>query len=164
MPPLKSQQPSGHRPYALSKLDNNGKPGERTQFPIYDSPKDFRRGIRKDLEGVSIEHCAMIERLQPFDGKNWLSTIQDLSNTDKHRTLVHVRGTGATFRGSAISRADADFIAVRGVKFPRTVQVDSRITGKVTFKDGAPIVETLQMLQAEVRAVIDKFEAFFDRD
>jgi hypothetical protein len=150
--------------YALSELDS-GKQGKRTQFPIYDLPKDFQRGVAKDLEGISMEHRATIERLQPYNGGRWLSTIQRLSNDDKHRRLIRIVGTGITFRGSAVIKTKTyldNFIPVDGSWTPRTVEVDSRITGKIAFADGTPIIDTLEILQAEVRAVVDAFKPLFE--
>jgi hypothetical protein len=75
--------------YALAYLDS-GSPQEGTQFPICDSADYFKRKRKGWLKGLSPDHIAAIEDLQPYDGRDelqWLRTLRDLSNPDKHKHL-----------------------------------------------------------------------------
>lgn len=75
--------------YALAYLDA-GSPQEGTQFPICDSADYFKRKRKGWLKGLSPDHVAAIEDLQPYDGRDellWLRTLRDLSNPDKHKHL-----------------------------------------------------------------------------
>src|SRR2546427_216365 len=60
----------------------------KVQFPICDTEERFREEIRKRLPGLRADHCAIMERYQPYHGPHdpkavTLGTLQDLSNTDK---------------------------------------------------------------------------------
>lgn len=75
--------------YALAYLDS-GSAQAGTQFPICDTKTFFRKKKGSWLKGVSPEHVAAIEALQPYDGRDeqlWLRALRDLSNPDKHRHL-----------------------------------------------------------------------------
>ena len=76
--------------YALAYLDSEGKPADGTQFPICDTAALFREKKNVWLKGLSPEHIAAIEGLQPYDGRKeqfWLRWLRDLHNPDKHRHL-----------------------------------------------------------------------------
>jgi hypothetical protein len=76
--------------YALAYLDSGGKPQDGTQFPICDKASFFKEKKSVWLKGLSPEHVAAIEGLQPYDGRKeqiWLRWLRDLSNPDKHRHL-----------------------------------------------------------------------------
>jgi hypothetical protein len=75
--------------YALAYLDSDA-PQEGTQFPICDTADNFRRKRKGWLKGLSADHVAAIEDLQPYDERDellWLRTLRDLSNPDKHKHL-----------------------------------------------------------------------------
>jgi hypothetical protein len=75
--------------YALAYLDS-GSPQEGTQFPICDTATKFKGKRKTWLKGLSPDHIAAIEALQPYDGRDellWLRTLRDLSNPDKHKHL-----------------------------------------------------------------------------
>ncbi len=61
---------------------------ERTQFPIADTPKQFKEARRCSLKGVSNAHVAAIEKLQPFNGCGWARFLAILSNFAKHDDLI----------------------------------------------------------------------------
>lgn len=76
--------------FALSYLDTEGEPADGTQFPICDTAAYFREKKGLWLKGLSPEHVAAIEGLQPYDGRKeqvWLRWLRDLHNPDKHRHL-----------------------------------------------------------------------------
>ena len=64
-----------------------------TQFPICDTPQLFaQRMSRGWLAGVSDEHVATVEELQPYPGRDSatpraLAAIRDFDNIDKHRAI-----------------------------------------------------------------------------
>jgi hypothetical protein len=86
--------------YALAEFDS-GDPQQRTQFPITDSPSRFEDVVKKRwLDGLTQEHRAGIETLQPYDGRDslqWLRALRELSNPDKHR---HLSMLGVTLSAS----------------------------------------------------------------
>jgi hypothetical protein len=94
---------------------NGHDPGTNTSFPIFSNPSDFANRGAKRIRGVSQEHAAIIEGLQPFQN-DWDPTIQALAtlnryvNADKHRAIhptltaiTDAHGYAASFR-----RADDD--------------------------------------------------------
>jgi len=120
--------------YSLrSALDNmiaplielNGKqPGRRRSFPVFDSERSFERAGRNRIAGVSDDHAARIEVLQPYPGRSdpiieALALVDDLGNLDKHRAIHPVLAGGYT--AASISGM------VRGV--PQGVEVTGTYTG-----------------------------------
>lgn len=64
--------------------------GEFTKFPIYTDRRRFQRDAAANLAGISDEHRAGIERMQPFTGSRRgrvLRVLNDLVNIDKHRVV-----------------------------------------------------------------------------
>jgi hypothetical protein len=64
--------------------------GEFTKFPIYTDRRKFRRDADANLAGVSDEHRADIERMQPYTRSRRgrvLKALNDLVNIDKHRVV-----------------------------------------------------------------------------
>lgn len=100
--------------YELAWLDS-GKIQTRTQFPIESDADVFegrvsgtyvqRRSGKKPkkrscdayLVGVNTKHVGWIRHLQPCHGCKWTKLLQDLSNPDKHRSLLEV-ARGFQFR------------------------------------------------------------------
>lgn len=86
--------------FALARLDSGESP-EGTQFPICDTSAFFGRKKGAWLKGLSPEHVAAIEKLQPYKGRNgkiWLAWLRDLSNPDKHRELsIMISDVGGDF-------------------------------------------------------------------
>jgi hypothetical protein len=69
------------------------KRNRRTAFPIYLTEKDYRKNAPSQTPGIKEEGRVLLERWQPFrlgaDAEEHpLAKLQDLSNTDKHRTLL----------------------------------------------------------------------------
>lgn len=63
------------------------------QFPICSTSKQFADEARRRLAGMWQPAADAIERLQPYNTKNWvngppLAALQTLSNIDKHRRLL----------------------------------------------------------------------------
>lgn len=65
----------------LSRLDSpQFQRPRRTQFPIESAPAGFASRRQTFLAGVSDEHVADLQELQPFAGCSWTSQLADLSN------------------------------------------------------------------------------------
>jgi len=70
----------------------------RVYFPITDSPSSFRSDGFRHINGLSDSQRAAIESLQPYrTGKDALSMLRDLNNSDKHR-LIQVIGVHGGIR------------------------------------------------------------------
>jgi hypothetical protein len=73
-------------------LLNEAEPWDRNQFPVYTKRAPGPRRMDDMLRGVSAEHRAVIEDLQPYKLpgspiKRALARLVELSNIDKHRSL-----------------------------------------------------------------------------
>lgn len=140
--------------YQLAAHDTGGHPDKSVQFPIDEAKQDFGGHVKRFLKGIRVEHIALIERLQPYNGNNWLRQLRELSNPNKHTDLVRVRAKGrhTLHRPTIISAKSDDYWVLRRaipvpfppstIYVPKTMNVDYRIIGEVTFSDGTtPVVE-----------------------
>jgi len=135
---------------------------EGTQFPIEDSEKkfDYRicgievNGKGRYLKGVSLEHVAAIKRLQPFNGCEWTKRLRVISNPDKHRKLSFIEHSISV--AVQITSTDASII-----EHPMNM---NHIKGfEIVFRDGTPVIETLEQLMLKVRQTLDSFKPEFKR-
>lgn len=124
---------------------------ENTQFVIVDCEKEFRKKLWR-LDGMSGEHKAMFERLQPYNGCHWTKLIQTLSNPDKHETLTAVR----QFVGISPDASHTEAILTG-----KNVDVDSYASIKITFNDGTPVPESLEQLVLHVTHILEVFKPEF---
>ena len=84
--------------YELAAYDAKA-PQDGTPFLITgDTPQIFARDKASKLKGLSSEHVAGIEQLQPYNGCHWIKVLQTISNPDKHRSLPP--------RGSVLQRGN----------------------------------------------------------
>jgi hypothetical protein len=148
--------------YALAWLDS-GSPQRKTQFPIADAPKEFQAKAKTWLKGVNATHVAALEATQPCKpGYRWLGVLRELSNTDKH---MHVHLMRAETIGDLEVRDDADpeapSLARATDPNALNVHVDFDITLVEAFEDGARVLETLEILQPSVSALIHEFDPEF---
>jgi hypothetical protein len=151
--------------YELAAIDS-GMIQDGTQFPIEDTPEGFKRRRATFLKGVSDEHVALIDRLQPHAGCHWTKRLASLSNPDKHRQLAVLDNLS---EASAVIRkgTPGSFSSVKGGRVfqartgpnPVDVHVDFDISIRVAFRDETGVVETLDELQNEVAAVLQQFKA-----
>ncbi len=79
-----------HLVYGLARL--TGSSGATTQYPVCSTDVDYMRKEPTWLDGVVSEHRTLIQSTQPYHlghraDEHFLSIIQWLDNTDKHRTL-----------------------------------------------------------------------------
>jgi hypothetical protein len=153
--------------HAAYEVRNGKPPGpkSRTQFPVCKCPNDFRASIKRDLEGIPIIDHAFIEKLQPYNGHHCLLLLKSLANPYKHRRNPYLHAEDVLISGHAsYSQADAEnFLTLpkSGVRVPKSVQVNAHFRGKVTMKDGTPVIDALEVLQAEIASVFDSFKLYF---
>jgi hypothetical protein len=155
--------------FALFELHNGypPPPKRRTQFPICQCPNDFKGRIKPDLEGLAVEHIAMIRDLQPYNGGHWFARLKALADEHKHKKLVFLQGdspSGGRFKAVAADPANLNAFQrfKSGALVPKTMHVDSYIPGNILLADGTPVIDTLEILQAQVTSVIDAFQPLFD--
>jgi hypothetical protein len=141
---------------ALAEHDSPQKTlGQKVQFPIDSTPKLFTSHRATYLEGVSDEHVAMIERLQPYNGCEWTKLLRELSNRDKHVRFVIVEHN--LWRRTVIFEADGD---------ADDYEMDVRliVEGEITFPDGTPIIDALQILDLKISDLLVDFDAILIRE
>lgn len=126
---------------------------EKTQFVIVDSEQDFRKNMWH-LRGLTGEHIAMFERLQPYEGCNWTKLLRDISNPDKHRQLTAVKHP-------VYIRIDPS--NTESILAGKDVNVNSYASIQITFRNGPPVIESLEQLVLEVAHVLDIFKPEFQR-
>jgi hypothetical protein len=91
-------------------------PGERNQFPIFDTPKQFKEKRAQYLKGVLPKHRTMIEGHQPYKGGptgRALTVLAKLNDIDKHRVVHAGVGFGLTGPGT-ISLSNVRSAEIRG--------------------------------------------------
>jgi hypothetical protein len=78
-----------HLTYQAAGLDPGRPRGERTQYPIFDTPEEFDARIPGPyLDGVPRQLWALFRSAQPFEqGYALLAPIARLDDRDKHRVL-----------------------------------------------------------------------------
>jgi hypothetical protein len=140
-----------------SKQDVKG-----TQFPIEDSEKKFNNricsveanGKGEYLRGVSLEHIAAIKRLQPFNGCKWTKRLSAISNPDKHREL--------SFLERPLSIA-VQITATEAPTIEHAINMNNIKGFEIVFRDGTPIIETLEQLILDVTKTLADFKPEFKR-
>jgi hypothetical protein len=155
--------------FALFELNQGTPPPSkrRTQFPICQAPNDFNSRIKPDLEGLAIEHIALIAKLQPYNEGHWLARLKTLAEEHKHKKLIYLKAEGnpgGRFRARATDPTNLDTFHTfkSGARAPNTMYVDSYINGDIVLADGTPVMDTLEILQAQVTSVIELFKPLFD--
>ena len=151
--------------YELARHDS-GRAQMDTQFPICDCARDFSNQKKRRLKGVSDEHIAAIERLQPFNGCAWTGQFRDHSNADKHRELVPINGKSTITVHSGLEK---DLDSCRGyerkVAHPELgkpeVPLKVHVRLAVAFPGGGEISDIVQNLNAEIKSVLDSFRSDF---
>jgi hypothetical protein len=149
--------------FALAKHDS-GIPQRGTQFPIVDTEKDFIWRAKTWLKGVNSAHIAEIKMLQPYKGCNATKILRDLSNRDKHREFADIKGE---YRAIGYVPGDPNFSRLpdpaRRTPHPIAGGMDVKIefAAEITFVDGTPIVETLEVVKLFVSETLEAFESEF---
>ncbi len=139
--------------YELARLDS-GEVQDDTQFIIEDCEKDFRRRRQSKLKGISYEHVAIIERLQPFNGCDWIQILRDLSNPDKHRKLSET----VTYIAPSRPQGSTERIAT-----DESVDMKNNVSVQITFSEGkiVVVIDTLKQLKSEVAKTLHLFDSEF---
>jgi hypothetical protein len=138
---------------------------KRTQFPIEDCAKVFQGRGNSYLQGINPAHVAAIERLQPYQGCTWSKALRTMSNKDKHREFVSLRGDFLITGYSEVT--DADYASLRypihRTKHPIHGEMDVklRIVAKITLDDWTPIVQTLEEIKTGVTQALADFKPEF---
>ena len=138
----------------LALLDSGA--ADRTQFPIVDTPQAFAKQRNDGLKGLTDDHVAAIEKLQPFAGCQWAVTLRRLSNWDKHNDLVvamHNHGLGGVVHmGPADENGMAQWTAE--VRIQPFVCIRDDKGGRVSLTDVAA-------MSSGIEAALDQFRPDF---
>ncbi|SRR6266498_1190510 len=151
--------------FELAKLDS-GVSQDGTQFPIEDAPKGFAHRIKTGrLKGINPAHVAIIEGLQPYKGCEWTKALREVSNPDKHRELAVIKGDVV---GMLYTPRDPEFptldLPIRSARHPLVGKVDMKFDHAVTvqFREGMPVMETLEEIKLQVADTLTAFKPEFD--
>jgi hypothetical protein len=152
--------------FVLAKSDS-GVEQDGTQFPVCKRKEFFDRGRKTMLKGMSDEHVALIERLQPYKGCTWTQRLKDISNLDKHRQLVHAQVTPLRIMAAD---ANASRETAKEARLRRQANLPSKAPVKmyfgnsllVTLADGSPIIKTLEILKSQVADVLVQFKSLLN--
>ncbi|MFC1972374.1 hypothetical protein ACFLVE_03105 [Chloroflexota bacterium] len=125
---------------------------EKTQFLIEDTPEGFLRHAKRCLNGLNPRHLTAIENLQPFKGCDWTERLRDISNPDKHMRLIMV--DCPVRHASQISGAEA-------VATEQSMNMNDIAAIEIVFRDGMPIIETLEQLKLKVAKTLRDFNSEF---
>jgi len=148
--------------YAIAIYNNKIRHVPGTQFPIEDDaamfdarvtgvhPRDKKKRVAQYLRCVPPSAVAQIRKLQPFEGTLWTGSLRELSNPDKHRTVTAL-SSRSSFRGEIVRSPDGTPTAVQG-----NFEVQVFFGGTET-----DAVDTLELLEREVRATIELFKTGF---
>jgi hypothetical protein len=146
--------------FELARKDS-GKTQDGTQFLIADSKPRFDERSAKYLNGLSVKHVAMIERLQPYMGVDWTKSLREISNPDKHRQLTFLNDSGfyqLKYDGSLSLKAQKPLLIN-----PDDWEVDAScaifITPPNLSQDG--LILTLHRIESGVCRTLELFHAEF---
>jgi hypothetical protein len=154
--------------YDFAVIANGMNEVKNTQFPICKSWADFDamltgvhptsgRKVTRRLDHVPAPVVDRFRQLQPCATPpcKWTAVLHAMSNPDKHRSLTSLRTTAQMMRGDDPA-------------LPSVVPLEDRTPEKyhfvagVFFKDtDVDVIETLEVLQRQVRALIEEFKPAF---
>lgn len=153
-----------HVAYRLAEI-NRGRPVDGTQFPIEDSPKIFEarvtgsyvnekgktRNCAPFLKDIHPKHVDLMRTVQPFpSGPSWLGQLRDLSNEDRHRIPVKAEAFIEQEEGRILAGHSDD---------ARLLGVFGYVHALLVFTpNGERVIETLEVLEREVGALVSAFE------
>jgi hypothetical protein len=156
-------------------LKDSGKIQNSTQFLIEDmkiDPVNPKRGFdarsKQYLKGLNQRHIDAIEGLQPYTGVEWTKTLRDISNPDKHRTLILLSSEGRLADVRAIHSPTGRFCADGQVtadgipdRYDFEFNAYNAIAIASTDPSEPPLMRTLRRLEAEVSRTIELFKPEF---
>jgi hypothetical protein len=151
--------------YELAILDSGAI--KRTQFPIEKNAAAFtaRRKPGNFLDGINDAHVAAIGKLQPYMGSTWTANLQDISNPDKHRTLVGISGRHNVQVDTSDNRQKLEghpgTIRSAATMDGTVIFVRLSIATIISFADGTAVIEPLQKISEEVERALNYFRPEF---
>jgi len=150
---------------ALSWHDTGVQPHGRgetgLQFLIESTKEGFEGKRGRSLKGLCVEHVALVESYQPYQGCDWAGVLADLSNMDKHRHFSvlagHFNPSTSEWSGTIDPKPEA-VPDESGLYDLRDVNMEAYGTFDVAFMEPPHLVsETLKDLQAQVRELLRRF-------
>ena len=123
-----------------------------TQFLIEDCPNVFLRKAKCCLKGLTKGQVAAIKRLQPFSRCEWTKTLASISNPDKHRQLTII---------DCPVRVASQISSTEAIIAEQSVNVNDIAAIEIIFRDGMPVVETLEQLKLKVAKTLSDFNSEF---
>lgn len=150
--------------FTLAMVGNNGSPVQGTQFPIEDDMDRFNGRVtgRNATNGekmaaylhkVPAPAIDRIRQLQPCASPpcNWTRLLRDLSNPDKHRYLTELHSRAILVAGN---HPELELARV-----PPELRKHPHLVVEILFRSPRlDVVDTLELLQREVSAVVQEFE------
>jgi hypothetical protein len=155
--------------YKLAMLDS-GSEQKNTQFPVTDTPENFKGNRNRFLKGVNDTHAAAIERLQPYNGVDWTKRLVSVSNPDKHRHLIVSRPQNAVrMRYGNNPNPPADSTNEDSLHILMTLTdtagqqsyVELEMVLFIALDDGRHVINTLEEIEAGVRNTLADFKHEF---
>jgi hypothetical protein len=150
--------------FELSKHDS-GAEQEQTQFLIEDEVGEFLKKVPWRLKGLTPAHVAAIEVLQPFKGCEWTRRLRDLSNPDKHRTLVRVQIEYDLTVHVVDEHHLRDFEDLPGAIRTTTTRdgtqayVKLRLGTALRFADSSDVLQSLEEILRQVAGKLEDFKS-----
>ena len=150
--------------FELSKHDS-GAEQEQTQFLIEDEVGEFLKKVPWRLKGLTPAHVAAIEDLQPFKRCEWTRRLRDLSNPDKHRTLVRVEIEHDLTVHVVDEHHLRDFEDLPGAIRTTTtrdgtqVYVKLRLGTALRFADSSDVLQSLEEILRQVAGKLEEFKS-----
>ena len=87
--------------------------------------------------------------------------IRDFSNADKHSDPIFMRSSGSTVYRIPFHVFNRQ--TPSGPIAPDPMYVQYNLVLPIQFRDGSPVIETLEILQLKVADVLDEFEPLFEQ-
>ena len=81
--------------FRMSEQNDKELNSKQPAFVIADDVASFQRSSRA-LEYLTMEQRLIVERLQPYQGHDYMQLIRDASNMSKHRSLLTLRNFTST--------------------------------------------------------------------
>jgi len=172
-------------------LLNGETPSRANAFPIASTEGDWEAGVDRRLAGVSSNHRAIIQSVQPYKGPNgpentYTAVLSHLSNVDKHR-VVHATaavildpGAGPHRASFRVVEGDAEIVQEQvnlgervehGAELMRArtepadsnikVVVEGDVPGDIAFGERRVRFGYIKNLPQAARVIVEQFEADF---
>jgi hypothetical protein len=144
------------------------------QFPIMDTPQQLRAWRSKHWQWLQREGRAVLRSAQPYKRPLMRYLGDSYHNLDKHRDLqpfivkvdlsrATLQDTGATTSREGLRWENIPVYGLNTEGIPPNRPVSVYVNGSVSvlLQDGSPVIETLQVLETEVAALIDALALAF---